>query len=397
MTYRPFDADNHYFEPRNLFVDYIDPQYRDLALRTVRDSDGIERLYAGSAAGAARMPVEWPVFDEAPLPGALHENMRKVASGDGVYMGNINHHQLQPMRKEYIDRSARLELLKAQGLEGALLFPSLGVTIEKAIQDDKILTYANLRAFNRWLKEEWGYADDEHLLSVPMLSFIDRDLALKEVEMVLDDGARAVHLRPGPQGRRAPGDPYFDAIWSRLNEAGTLIIFHQSRTDYEDRISPWWADSEPIHAHSAFKHLQYFGDRPVMDSIASMILHNVFGRFPNLKLAIIEHGSSWVGYLLKALNHAAAFSIKDLWLGGKLDERPGDIFRRHVWVAPYPEENAKSLVELIGADHVLFGSDFPHSEGMAEPITFVKKLDGLSDDAVAQVMGDNIRELLHIQ
>jgi predicted TIM-barrel fold metal-dependent hydrolase len=396
MIPRPFDADNHYFEPRDLFIDYIDPQYRDQALRSVRDSDGTERLYAGPAAGTTRMPVEWRVFDEAPIPGALHENMRKVASGDGEYLGNINHHQLQPMRLEYIDRSARLQLLQKQGLDGALLFPTLGVVFERGIQDDKVLTYANIRAFNRWLKERWGYADDEHLLTVPLLSFIDRDLALKEVDKVLADGARAVHLRPGPQGRRSPGDPYFDAIWSRLSEAGTLIVFHQSRTDYEDRISPWWEDSEPLHAHSAFKHLQFFGDRPVMDSIAGMVLHNVFGRFPNLRLAVIEHGSAWVGYLLRALNHAAAFSIRDFWLGGKLDDRPRDIFRRHVWVAPYPEEDAKGLVDLLGAEHVLFGSDFPHSEGMAEPMDFVKKLHGLPEDAIAQVMGGNIRELLRV-
>jgi predicted TIM-barrel fold metal-dependent hydrolase len=219
---------------------------------------------------------------------------------------------------------------------------------------------------------------------------------VQEVDRILDDGARAVHLRTGPQGRRSPGDPYFDPVWARLNEAGTVLVLHSCRTDYEERISPWWEDSEPLHARSAFKHLQSFSDRPVMDTIGALILHNMFGRFPNIRLAVIEHGSAWVGYFLRALNHAAAFSVGDEWLGGRLEQRPRDIFRQHVWVAPYPEEDAKALVNILGADHVLFGSDYPHAEGMTEPADFVKKLEGLPEHDVAQIMGGNIRDLLKI-
>jgi predicted TIM-barrel fold metal-dependent hydrolase len=54
------------------------------------------------------------------------------------------------------------------------------------------------------------------------------------------------------------------------------------------------------------------------------------------------------------------------------------------------------LVELLGVDHVIFGSDFPHVEGMADPITYVDELAGLSEADIAKIMGGNMMRLLGI-
>ena len=64
-------------------------------------------------------------------------------------------------------------------------------------------------------------------------------------------------------------------------------------------------------------------------------------------------------------------------------------FRRHVWVAPYYEDDIRHLADAIGADHVLFGSDWPHAEGLAEPKAFIEDLDGFDDDEVRLIMRDN--------
>ena len=53
-----------------------------------------------------------------------------------------------------------------------------------------------------------------------------------------------------------------------------------------------------------------------------------------------------------------------------------------------------ALVERVGASNVLFGSDYPHAEGLAEPISFVDELKGLSDEDVRKIMHDNARELV---
>jgi predicted TIM-barrel fold metal-dependent hydrolase len=75
-------------------------------------------------------------------------------------------------------------------------------------------------------------------------------------------------------------------------------------------------------------------------------------------------------------------------------EDPLETIRRHVWVAPYFEEDLPALVELVGAERILFGSDWPHGEGLANPLDFEKELAGLGDAAIRRVMRDNCLELL---
>jgi predicted TIM-barrel fold metal-dependent hydrolase len=75
-------------------------------------------------------------------------------------------------------------------------------------------------------------------------------------------------------------------------------------------------------------------------------------------------------------------------------EHPVTAFKRNLYVHPFHEENPVGLVKLLGADHVIFGSDYPHPEGMSDPISFVDELDGLPDDDVRRVMGANMVELL---
>ncbi len=394
-----FDADNHYYEPRDVFTRHIEARYRDVALRPVCDEFGVEYLLLGDR-HHDRPRLSWKLFDKAPLPGSLRENLRMIAANEiesskvGVGVGGVVFARLEDTHGEYIDRDLRMEMLDAQGLAGALMFPSLGVLWEHSVADSPEITWANMRAFNRWLEEDWGFAYRNRIFGVPMMSLLDLESALRELDWALSRGARAVHLRAGPQGRRSPGDPYFDPFWARVQEAGIFVAFHASRSDYEGRIAPWWSDTEPEHDDSAFKHFQSFGDRPIMDSLAGLILHNVFGRFPDLKIAVLEFGAAWVPYVLRALNHAAAFGLPGLWVGGHLEARPSEIFKRNIWVAPFPEENALETVAAIGIDKVLFGSDFPHSEGLATPTEYAKQLSSLPAGDVAKIMGGNIMGLL---
>jgi predicted TIM-barrel fold metal-dependent hydrolase len=68
---------------------------------------------------------------------------------------------------------------------------------------------------------------------------------------------------------------------------------------------------------------------------------------------------------------------------------PIEQFKSHVWVSPYYEDDLERLRDTIGADHVLFGSDFPHAEGLAEPTDFVYDLKGWNDDDIRLTMREN--------
>jgi predicted TIM-barrel fold metal-dependent hydrolase len=139
-------------------------------------------------------------------------------------------------------------------------------------------------------------------------------------------------------------------------------------------------------------------DRPIFDTMAALVLHNLFGRHPDLKVVSIENGSEWVPGLLKQMDKAAdaATAAGGLWLGGKVDGTPSDIFREHVYVCPFHEDNVDGLVKCLGAERVLFGSDYPHPEGIADPAAFTDCLEGLDESSVRAIMRDNTADLLRI-
>ena len=106
--------------------------------------------------------------------------------------------ELEPIRPEYRDRDARLAVMDDQGLDGCFLFPTLGVGMEEALADDPEALVAAFRAFNRWLEDDWGYAYQERIFAAPMITLVDVDAAVAELERVLDRDARIVCIKGGP-------------------------------------------------------------------------------------------------------------------------------------------------------------------------------------------------------
>ena len=68
-------------------------------------------------------------------------------------------------------------------------------------------------------------------------------------------------------------------------------------------------------------------------------------------------------------------------------EKPSDTFKRHFWMHPFHEEDPRELVELLGADHVIFGSDYPHVEGLADPLSYIDELVGLPEEDISEDHG----------
>ena len=124
-------------------------------------------------------------------------------------------------------------------------------------------------------------------------------------------------------------------------------------------------------------------DRAIHDTIGSMIVDGVFHRHPTLRAASIENGSDWLALLAKRLRKQAN---QTPWA---FPDDPLDVIREHVWVTPYYEEDLRKLADLVGVEQVLFGSDWPHGEGLARPLDFVKELHDFSDDEIRAVMREN--------
>jgi predicted TIM-barrel fold metal-dependent hydrolase len=382
LGYALVDADNHYYEPRDCFSRFIEPRHRDKAIRVVKDDDGVERVMVGSKPFTFLGNMD---FDHHAKPGALREMLRMMNTPD--YEGQV----VQENDPAFLCREARLARMDAQGLESCFLFPTLAVCVEQFMTDDALQMYANFHAFNRWLDETWGFGYEGRIYSPPLLSLLDLEKAVEELEWVIERGAKIIALRPGPAYGRSPADPYFDPFWERVHEAEVCVAFHIGESGYNEMMSVHFGEkaNPSSHRQSALQWSCFYGDRPIMDTIAALVFHNLFGRYPNLKVLSVENGSLFVPYLMKVMDKMGGMGRNGPWIGGRIKEKPSAIVRRHVFVSPYHEEDIPSLVAEVGASQVVFGSDYPHPEGLAEPVDFLDGIETLGDDVIRGIMRDN--------
>src|SRR4051812_39198663 len=170
MEARPIDADNHYYEPLDAFTRHLDPTFADRGVKPVQDGNRVKLLMGGKA----NTFIPNPTFDPIIVPGTLDPLFRGQVP-QGVDPRSLFRTEPLAHHPEYRHRDARLAVLDAQGLGGALLFPTLGVGVEQALHDDIPATMASIAAFNRWLDDDWGFAYAERIFAVPLLSLADPD------------------------------------------------------------------------------------------------------------------------------------------------------------------------------------------------------------------------------
>ena len=385
LGFKPFDADNHYYEATDAFIRHIDPAMAKRCMQWA-EIDGRQRLLVG---GKVNRFIPNPTFDPVSKPGALDLYFRGKVAGSNL---KSMFGELDPISPAYRDRDARVALMGEQGLAAAFFFPTLGVGMEESLRNDVPAVLAAFRAFNRWLDDDWGFAYKNTIYAAPYITLADPDWAVDELEWATSRGAKVVVMRtapalaPGGQ-TRSPGDEIFDPFWAKAAETGTVVAFHSGDAGYGKYVDDW----EPSGDFEAFKFSALrtiTGDRAPFDMFAVLVCHGVFTRHPELRCASIEAGSEWVAPLLKKFKKAYAQNPY-IFAGDPIEQ-----FRDHVWVAPFYEDDIRGLANAIGTDRVLFGSDYPHAEGLADPNSFVDDLHGFSDAEVRQIMRTNAFELI---
>ncbi|GLW98882.1 amidohydrolase family protein [Microtetraspora sp. NBRC 16547] len=401
MDYQLFDADNHYYEVEDAFTRYGDDEVKRF-VRWVSEGKRRHILFGN----AMQTLVPNPTFNPITKPGAFHARLKELESGGGargsaaVGMNDKSRYGvLEQLPPHYQERDARLKVMDEQGLAGAFLFPTLGVGVEGLNADNIRMTYKAFRAFNQWVEEDWGFAYQNRLYSAPAIPVLDPVEATKELELVLSRGARIVVLRPGPANGRSPADPVWDPFWSLLNDSGAPVAYHTygGGDAYDAAFKMLWqryGQGDPAYENN-LRYSLFAGDRPMIDTAMALVLGNVFGRFPRLRIVSIELGAAWVPYVLHSLDHAGGIVDRHIQaFGAVVEELPSEVFKRHFWVAPFPEEDVAGLAKLIGVDRVLFGSDFPHAEGTEQPADFARYLDKLDPSDAKKILRDNAMALL---
>ena len=388
LPYTLFDCDTHCYETRDAFTRYMPAGKLETAVTPIRLPSGKEVLLANDRLVTA---LEQDL-DKAYVPGSLAEMLRQRASGNPADAERF----YEDIRPEYVDRDKRLAQMDQQQVERAVLFPGGWGLLAEAYLDDPVVLYDNLRSFNRWFNEDWGFNYKDRIYAPAMLSLRDLDRACTELDAVIAEGARFIFLAPGPAYGRSPGDPYFDPFWARVNEAKVTVTYHITESGYQSSVASQWGwKLVPPFQFSAWQWQNTYGERPITDTLSALIFDNLFGRFPNIHVLVAEFGAEWVPHFLRHMDKSRGMARNGPWLGGQLDRRPSHIFRDRVRVVPYPEDDTVQLAGLLGgADCLVMGSDWPHAEGLAEPADYVDKVAGLGPEGQRKFLRDNALSLV---
>jgi predicted TIM-barrel fold metal-dependent hydrolase len=382
-----FDADNHLYETRDAFTKFLPDRYKGLVKYV--EVDGRTKI---AVKGQISEYIPNPTFDVVARPGAQEEYYR-VGNPEGKSRRELFGAPIKSI-PAFREPVSRLELMDQQGVERTLMFPTLASLLEERLRDNPEATHAVIHALNEWLYETWQFDHAGRIFTTPVITLPIVERAIEELEWVVARGAKVVLIRPAPvpgyKGSRSFALPEFDPFWEKVVEHDILVALHSSDSGYNRYANEWegLSDETLPFTFNGFRMIGVW--RPVEDAVASLVMHGALSRFPTLKIAIVENGSSWLAPLFK--------TFKDLWkkMPNAFPEHPIDVVKRNIHISPFWEEDLGALAELLGEDRVLFGSDFPHPEGLAEPRSYVAELAHLPEALQRKIMGGNLARLMNL-
>jgi predicted TIM-barrel fold metal-dependent hydrolase len=380
MALATIDVDQHLFESRTTWSDYIEPAHRDDALAIADDAEGWPWL---TWRGAPLAPLDVPIPERSSLIG--DDRLRRVRGEHAP----ASFDDLVP--DAYRLAGPRLDSLDAFGLDAAVLFPNYGLLWEQRLSSDRVAQRANARAYNRFTAES---CSDGHgrLFGVAHILLHDPAWAVEEIARVRSEGIRLAMVAPAPVEGKPLSHRDFDPVWAAFSDHGVAPVFHVS--DFESPLHPAWREGEHEEGEHLFDSIFLYLAPAV--ALANLILNGVLERFPDLRVGVVELTASWVPHFLLHIDGASDFYAQRHGEPfRKLAARPSEHFLRQVRVAALPYEMPNRLVPKVGEATFMIGSDWPHAEGVADPMAAATRaVAGLGDQARANLLGANAAWLL---
>jgi predicted TIM-barrel fold metal-dependent hydrolase len=350
------DCDAHVLEPADLWLEYLEPEFRDRAIR-VDEVDGVERLIIGE-----EVVLQGVV---AGLGGA-EEDKAQLFAGKRSYVRD------NPL--DAYDPYARLKRMDEWGIEQSVLFPT--ICILPFPTEDQDLANAYCRAYNNWIADFCQPAQDR-LAPIAVVNWHDVDEAARELDRCLARGFKGLFAPPETLGGKRPADPHFDPLWARCEEANVPACFHVI-VRFTGAARPFvdWVTTTPGPVFS----FGLGGTGQLMPAIASIVVDQLFERFPRLKVVSVEAGCGYAPYLMDRLD--AKFDAFRQII--PLERRPSDYIRENCYfVAEQGERTIDAALELVGEDRIMWGSDYPHVDSLEIAANLPRSNDQLGENAKA--------------
>jgi predicted TIM-barrel fold metal-dependent hydrolase len=345
------DADGHVMEPFSMWEERLPAEYKERAWRQVT-VDGVQTVqFFGHATR-----FEWTLGSLC-TPGGLSAGGRLDIDLDSEVDPGV------------ADPHRRLELMDAQGIGASVLFPTMTLGLDDL--PDQGFVNASAHAYNEWIRE-FAAADPQRLRWAAVLPLSDLAWAAAELDWALAAGATTIMLSPIPTpGGQSLGSADIDAIWARLVEAGRPAVVHASNP-----ASPTLG----LIRHLA-NRVQWQMGVPFQLQLA--VMHIIDGgtleRFPQLRVGFFEGDVGWLPHWLGRLDET--YDKMALVAG---DRRRGALaqFRDQCVISGEPSDAGLGLtVRTVGADRVLWASDWPHQDGAwPDPLEILRDRADLTDD-----------------
>lgn len=365
------DADGHILEPPDLWETYLEPRYRDRAIRLRVGADGLEYFE----------------FDGTPS--------RLIRPGFPGIMGGMGAEHVRPSPERTYMRGApfgsmnakeRLVRLDQDGIEKAILYPTISLTWVEVT--DPEISAAYCRAYNRWIVD---FCSDTsgRLIPIAQISLEDPEEAARELERAVRAGAKGGFFLPVNWRRRAPGHPDYDRLWATAQELEVPLGIHPTIEPTELDVHKRYDDLTASEPFTYTWYLSVLAAQGMQQAFASLFHYGVFDRFPKVKAVVLESQASWIGSLLDRMDSVYKGPLRR---STAMKDLPSNYFRRQCWISADPDERALgTVIDFVGADRFFWASDFPHPDHgdnyMEELATLVTPL---SATTRRQVLRENV-------
>ncbi len=329
------DVDTHFTEPPDLWTSRAPAQLRDAAPRVVRDAQGRDQWVAGG--GRPLAPVGYCV----------------VARDGSKAGGRITLDRFDDIHPAASDPAARLAFMDEHGIAAQILYPNvLGFTGSFVLNlEDSALREFCVGAYNDAIAEVQARGGGR-LLPQAVLPIWDLTAALRELDRCHTRlGLSGIVLTDSPEvwGLPTLSDPHWDPLWSAAQERGLPINFHIGGGGAMGTV--WSGMSEP----AAIATMSVLADVGNIRCVANLIFSGLLDRYPTLRFVSVESGVGWLPFVLELCEYQFDENrVTNLAL------RPRDYFRRQIYASYWFESDVATAIDKLGADNLMFETDFPH-------------------------------------
>ena len=366
MATQIFDTDHHVTPPPDMWTSRMPKKYQDIAPRVVDLPDGGQ---AWSFDGGAIMHLF---------------GLENVGGREPTELSWKTHYDELP--KSYYEPQARLEAMDRDGIDVALLFPSVAGQAA-AIYDDDIL-FAHIQAYNDGIWDWAQEGDPKRMLPAAHLPNRGVELAMQELDRVVKKGFVHFQYSGSPSGSPLPvaGD---DPFWAMVQETGIVVSMHggSSAGRPKPKAPAKATPAPPVHDQEMIAAMRSSG-LGAQTALGVMILSGVLERFPKLKVSLIETSTGW---LPQFLNQLDAVYTQHRWLGEqKLSRLPSE-YAKQVLISVDREIQGVKHRHQVGVDNITFGTDYPHIGSFWPHTRFYIDLlfDGVPEDEREKILWSN--------